>query len=62
MQVILALETKVVKRYINTIIRNATNSDKEQLRELFKECFGDLAEDGGGTILDRGKIQGSRRY
>ena len=29
------------------LIRNAIDSDKEQLRVLFKECFGNMAENNG---------------
>lgn len=39
------------------IIRNAKNSDREKLRELFKECFGDLAEDGGALSWIEGRYK-----
>lgn len=38
-------------------IRNAINSDKEQLRELFKECFGNMAENNGALSWIEGRYK-----
>lgn len=39
------------------IIRNALNRDEKQLKELFKQCFGNLAEDGGALSWIEGRYK-----
>ena len=39
------------------LIRNATDSDKEQLRVLFKECFGNMAENNGALSWINGRYK-----
>ena len=39
------------------LIRNAINSYKEQLRVLFKECFGNMAENNGALSWIKGRYK-----
>lgn len=39
------------------LIRNATDSDKEPLRALFKECFGNMAENNGALAWITGRYK-----
>lgn len=39
------------------LIRNAIDSDKEQLRVLFKECFGNMAENNGALSWIKGRYK-----
>ena len=39
------------------LIRNATDLDKEQLRVLFKECFGNMAENNGDLSWIKGRYK-----